>query len=199
MKTALALLGISLAVALPAACGETATHATGDGGGDAGNTADAARTPVVADATPMIPPGCGPGHSTPMCPAGQDCCFDTSNPNGTATSSCVPQGSCSGSVLSCQGTSDCQSGQICCFNFTQAGAAGAGGGPFTTACTANCEADAGGYQLCTMDNECPSGVTCAMGVYTTYCMAMMGFGGGGGFPGGGGGGFPGGGGVPGGE
>src|SRR5215472_9367741 len=130
MKTALAFIALSLCAALPAACSDKTTGSPSDGGTDSAH-ADASRPLVPVEASPMMPPGCGPGGTTPTCPSGQDCCFDTSNPNGTAPSTCVPQGSCSGSVLGCQGTSDCQSGQICCFNFTQAGAGAAGGGPFS--------------------------------------------------------------------
>ena len=49
---------------------------------------------------------------------------------------------------------------------------GAPGGTmsFTAQCQASC--GTGSYQLCVSDSECPSGDTCTMGQYTTYCNAM---------------------------
>ena len=41
---------------------------------------------------------------------------------------------------------------------------------FTAQCQASC--GTGSYQLCVSDSECPSGNTCTMGQYTTYCNAM---------------------------
>lgn len=77
----------------------------------------------------------------------------------------------------------CSGGQVCCFAFATSDA-GAGGGlfgatGFSAQCASSCPTgDMVHYRLCASTSECPSGESCIMGQYTTYCAQTPGLDGG---------------------
>jgi hypothetical protein len=132
------------------------------------------------------------------CSSSEDCCYAAAGDaaaggglGGFAAAqppapTCVPKGSCGGSSLSCSSTAQCGGGQVCCFAYqTQTSGAGEGGlaafggfaamMPFSAQCASDCPSgDMVHYQLCASASECPSGMSCVQGTYTTYCAAGVG-------------------------
>jgi Cys-rich repeat protein len=96
--------------------------------------------PIDSIADAPAPIRCGATTCTALT---QQCCFQS------GAFSCVANGTCGGTSLSCSSTDGCAAGQVCCF-----------GGVGAT-CTATCGA---GIRLCRTDAECPSGQSCRAAV-----------------------------------
>jgi hypothetical protein len=192
------VFGVTLGMAWVAGCGDGASStgfdeggasgATGSGrsssgtsgGGSSGSTNGGSPSTTYADSGIA----CGMAGG---CAPSQTCCYPAATmpamgpPMGgpPAGPSCVAQGSCQGSSLSCSSTQHCSSGSVCCFAYGGSdGGAGPGGfggaGGFSAQCASQCPM--GQYQLCADSSECTSGGTCMQGPYAKYC--AMGFDGG---------------------
>ncbi len=86
---------------------------------------------------------------------------------GGSMSTCVPTGQCQGVGLTCSGSSNCPTGEVCCLDF----GGGGGGGPPTASCQMSCGRGGGGggggggrggLQLCNSNADCPPGEQCVM-------------------------------------
>ena len=170
----LAFLGLGLA----SACSSSSSGASPDSGTTTGGPGSTTISPL-ADGGGTNPLGimatCGAlsgggGGTASKCPSGQTCCTMFAIPPSAA---CVPTGTCSGASNECMAPADCASGQVCCAGSADGGvmpaldasaAGGIGGVPmidpsqFSTTCQSSCTATQ--TQYCTVDTDCPSGLTC---------------------------------------
>ena len=170
-----AFLGLGLATACSSSSSSGASPDSGTPSGGPGSTtisplADGGGgNPLGIMATCGLLSG-GGGGTAAKCPSGQTCCTMLALPPSAA---CVPTGTCSGLSNECMSPSDCASGQVCCAGSADGGAmaavdastaGGLGGIPmidpsqFSTTCQSSCTATQ--TQYCTMDTDCPSGLTC---------------------------------------
>lgn len=119
-----------------------------------------------------------PGNFGAMaaCAAPQVCCWGDQSQSPPPLNGCTGASSCTGSVIACSETSQCASGQVCCFVFTaDAGATVPGTlGPFTAQCATTCATgDMVHYRLCGTSSDCASGEICNnMAPYSPYCAAL---------------------------
>jgi hypothetical protein len=162
------------------ACGSSSSPAAAsapDSSTDDSTAGDAGTMPAI-NATCGLLSGIGGGGTAGTCPMGQTCCTTIVPPGA----SCVPPTQCTGMSISnqCSKASDCAAGQICCAGDADGGAPDAGallmmvatdaaaGGAgalagidfsmFNTTCQTSCMGPQ--TQECSMDSECPSGMTC---------------------------------------
>jgi hypothetical protein len=102
------------------------------------------------------------GDGGGSCPSGQTCCTVLALP---PSSSCVPEGTCTGISTVCSKGSDCTGGQVCCAGSADAGVPAADAGmqmfdPSTLSTTCQTSCTASQAQYCSTDTDCPSGLTC---------------------------------------
>ncbi len=116
--------------------GEGGTSANSEGGASSGGTK--AVTCEAPDGGAACDPGMVPCGNT-MCDTSQTSCCRATGDAGTDT--CVgPNGACTGNLVRCNETSDCEKGLVCCDNYG------------ATSCAASCGPY--GYQICRSDSEC---------------------------------------------
>ncbi|MGH7435811.1 MAG: hypothetical protein ACRENE_09065 [Polyangiaceae bacterium] len=167
-------------MALVVACGSSSSN----NGGDSGDAGDAGAGDDVSVSIPCNMAADG----GPLCASGMDCCMPMFNLGGAAggggglgggglptlpMNSCVPTGSCTGTVIACNDGTNCSGGNVCCAGTatpeggaeagmaTGIGALLGGGNPaalFATACQASCMP--GQRQQCASSAECTDGLTC---------------------------------------
>jgi hypothetical protein len=116
--------------------GEAGSGNPGDGGaGSAGKVSAICQAPEGGAA---CDPGAVPCGST-MCDTSQTSCCHVTGDAGSDT--CVgPNGACTGSLVRCNETSDCEKGLVCCDSYG------------VTTCAASCGPY--GSQICLSDTEC---------------------------------------------
>ena len=137
-------------------------------------TTAAMRTIRSASWAPAAPSACSPGAAGAACPSGQTCCTVLALP---PSSSCVPEGTCTGLSTECSSGSDCTGGQVCCAGSPDGGAMAADGGmptfnPSDSEHHLPVKLHSLSAQYCSADaGACPAGLTCQ----------SIGGGGGGGF------------------
>jgi len=113
----------------------------GGAGGSEGGASSGGVTPVTCQAPEggaACDPGLVPCGST-MCDTSQTSCCRATGDAGTDT--CVgPNGACTGTLVRCKETGDCQDGLVCCDAYGE------------TSCAASCGAYS--FQVCRSDTEC---------------------------------------------
>jgi len=157
-------LGAYLVLGFATACSSSSTAPGGPVDASTTSTDDAgdANNPLGLMGTcGAIGQLAGGGGGT--CPSGQTCCTTVTFP---PSSSCVPEGTCTGLSTECSSGSDCTGGQVCCLGSPDAGAMAADAGmpmfdpsTLSTTCQASCTASQAQY--CSADaGACPTGLTC---------------------------------------
>jgi hypothetical protein len=104
------------AIALTAACGSRSVEgpvidAAGDGDGPAGDAIFDARSDAVpgADARTFAGVACGIAPTLTCTPPTSECCV-------AGNDTCImPEAACTGERMQCDGTEDCNGGDVCCF------------------------------------------------------------------------------------
>jgi hypothetical protein len=120
------------------------TSVTTDGGGSPGaeGGASSGGTKTVTCEAPDGGASCDPGMvpcGNTMCDTSQTSCCRATGDAGTDT--CVgPNGACTGTLVRCNESSDCEKGLVCCDSYG------------ATSCAASCGPYA--YQICRSDSEC---------------------------------------------
>jgi hypothetical protein len=110
----------------------------GSGGGTDGGTGTTTTTCQAPEGGASCDPGMVPCGST-MCDTSKTSCCLALGDAGVDT--CVgPNGACTGTLVHCNETSDCENGLVCCDNYG------------ATSCAATCGPY--GYQICRSDSEC---------------------------------------------
>lgn len=175
MRKALMAFSIVFSLAAAGGCG---------GGSNKGSMDMGATQPdmtmVGPDMAKAVPNGVACGSAT--CAVGQQCCISADSMGNVTGEACQAQGtSCSGSVVSCDGTEDCSTAAspYCCANIdlqasTEDGGLPtfAGGGAMCTAsCGLNYDQNAGAIttRLCHTNSDCAGETIPIIGGDTTCC------------------------------